>query len=374
MKENHSVINYHDLKVDVELHPEGDLVEYLKSNVLGTPGGVRYKHTQTEEKLKNLGEAYFLLLRKSGRMLGSIGLCCRETVFSDKTFTSWYVRYFAIKAPMKSARLKSDKPMEQSARGLSLLRMTAAPYFHRPGEKLKNIPEGTEKSLIYAYIEKENFQSLQFAVQNDFVTVRQFTTYIFSRFFPRKNKNVFKLQDHEKEEVRRQLMEFYRDHTLYMDQNLFYKDNYLVYKENGAIVAGIQANPDGWEIKNMGGKFGKLLVHVVPYIPLINRVFNPAKLKFVAGDYIFWKPGFEHVLQDMFETSCNLNKTSILMTWSDTGSKLINTIDTHVEQGYIGKAIKRVDADVKVRFIGYESGEIEVFYSNPTFISAFDAT
>jgi hypothetical protein len=374
MKGNHSVINYHDLKVDVEQHPEGELLEYLKSNVLGTPGGVRYKHTQTEEKLKNLGEVYFLLLRKSGRMLGSIGLCNRETLFSDKKFTSWYVRYFAIKAPMKSGKPKPGKQMEQSARGLSMLRMTAAPYFHKPGEKLKNLPEGTEKSLIYAYIEKENFQSLQFAIQNDFVTVRKFSTYIFSRFFPRKNKNVFKLQELEKDEVKGNLMYFYRDHTLYMDQNLFYRDNYLVYKEKGAIVAGMQANPDGWEIKDMGGKFGKFLVHVVSNIPLINRVFNPAKLKFVSGDYIFWKPGFEHVLQDLFETACKMNKTSILMTWSDTGSKLINTIDKQVDQGYIGRAIKRVEADVKVRFIGYEPGESEIFYSNPTFISAFDTT
>ncbi len=75
---------------------------------------------------------------------------------------------------MKSGKPKPGKQMEQSARGLSLLRMTAAPYFQKPGEKLKNIPEGTEKSLIYAYIEKENFQSLQFAIQNDFLTVRKF--------------------------------------------------------------------------------------------------------------------------------------------------------------------------------------------------------
>jgi len=374
MEENHSVINYHDLKVDVEQQPDSDLLEHLKSNVLGTPGGVRYKHTQTEEKLKNLGEVYFLLLRKSGRMLGSIGLCRRETVFSDKMFISWYVRYFAIKAPMKSGKPKPGKQMEQSARGLSLLRMTAAPYLQRPGEKLNNIPEGTEKSLIYAYIEKENYQSLQFAVQNDFVTVRKFTTYIFSRFFPRKNKKVFKIQDTEKEEVRKNLMDFYKDHTLYMEQNLFYREDYLVYKENGVIVAGIQANPDGWEIKDMGDKFGKFLVHIVPYIPLINRVFNPARLRFVAGDYIFWKPGFEHVLQDMFETACKLNRTNILMTWSDTGSKLINAIDAHVDQGYIGKTIKRVEVDVKVRFIGYEPGENEIFFRNPTFISAFDST
>jgi hypothetical protein len=275
---------------------------------------------------------------------------------------------------MKSSKPKQGKLMEQSGRGFSLLRKTAAPYLQRPGENLKNLPAGTEKSLVYAYIEKENFQSVQFAVQNEFETVRKFTTYIFSRFIPHRNANVHKLQNHEKEEVRKLLFEFYSDHTLFMDQNLFYRDNYLVYKQNGAIVAGIQANPDGWEVKDMGGIFGKFLVRVVPYIPIVNRVFNPAKLKFVAGDYIFWKPGYETVLQDLFAASCSINKTRILMTWSDTGSKLIKTFDSYIDQGYIGKMISRVEVDVKVKFNGYEPGENEIFYKNPTFISAFDST
>ncbi len=374
MKQNQSVINYHDLKVDVEQKPGADLIEHLRTNVLGTPGGLRYKHTQTKEKLQSLGESYFLLLRKSGRMLGSVGLCYRQTVFSGKKFSSWYIRYFSIKAPLKSAKPTSGKLMEQSGRGFSLLRKNGAPYLQKPGEYLKNLPEGTEKSLVYAYIEKENFQSVQFAVQNDFETVRNFTTYIFSRFFPVGNKNVFKLESHEKEEVRMLLSEFYNDHTLYMEQNLFYRDNYLVYKQDGKIVAGIQANPDGWEIKDMGGRFGKFFVHVAPYIPIINRVFNPAKMVFVAGDYIFWKPGYEEVLQDLFEASCKLNKTNLLITWSDTESKLIKTLDKQVDQGFIGKTISRVEVDVKIKFNGYEPGEKEVFYRNPAFISAFDTT
>ena len=373
-KPNQSVINYHELKVDVEQLPGPDLIEYLKSNILGTPGGIRYKHTQTHEKLKNLGEAYFLLLRKSGRMLGSIGLCHRQTSFLDQKYTSWYVRYFAIKAPLKAANPKTGKLMEQSGKGGSLLRLAAAPYVNRPGEMLLNLPEGTEKSLIYAYIEKENFQSLQFAVQNDFETVRKFTTYLFSRFFPRKSKNIHRLQEHEREYVRELLKDFYCDHTLYMDQNLFYRDNYLVCRIKGEIVAGMQANPDGWEIKDMGGKSGKFLVSVLPYIPLVNRVFNPSKLKFIAGDYIFWRPGYENVLGQLFETACRINKTRILMTWSDTGSKLIKTFDKHLDQGLIGKSISRVEVDVKVKFIGFAKEEAEVFFRNPAFVSAFDST
>jgi hypothetical protein len=374
MDQNQNIVNYHDLKVDIEQKPGVDLLAHLKSNVLGTPGRLRYRHTQTEEKLQHLGETYFLLLRKGKRMLGSVGLCFRETIFSDKSYTSWYVRYFAIKAPLKSSKPLPDKLMERSGLGLSLIRQAAAPYLQNPGVLLKNLPSGTEKSLVYAYIEKENFQSVQFAVQNDFETVRNFTTYLFSRFLPRKNIHVFKIQEHEKEEVRLQLRDFYRDHTLFTEYYLFYMDNYLVYKENGKIVAGMQANPDMWEVKEIGGAVGKFMIHILPYIPGINRFFNPRKLKFVAADYIFWKPGYENAVSKLFETSCKLNKLTVLMAWSDTGSKLINTFDRHIHQGYIGKMNKRFEVDIKVKFNGYEEGEKDVFFRNPAFVSSFDVT
>ena len=369
-----TIVKYHDLKVDVEQKPGADVLEHLKTSVLGTPGGLRYRHTQTRDKLQSLGETYFLLLRKSGRMLGSVGLCYRNTFFSDKSYVSWYVRYFAIKAPLKSAKPDSGKLLENSGRGLSLLRQTTAPFLHRPGENLKNLPSGSEKSLVYAYIEKANFQSVQFSVQNEFETVRKFTTYIFNRFHPVKNKNVFKMQVNEKEEVRNLLKDFYSDHTLYTDQNLFFRDNYLVLKKDNKIVAGIQANPDMWEIKEMGGKTGKFLVHIVPLIPGINRIFNFRKLKFIAADYLFWKPGCEKDIVKLFETACKINKTSILMVWSDTGSKVIKGLDKSTFQGFLGKMIKRFEVDIKIKFNGYEQKEKEVFYRNPSFISSFDVT
>jgi len=62
------------------------------------------------------------------------------------------------------------------------------------------------------------------------------------------------------------------------------------------------------------------------------------------------------------------------MTWSDTGSKLIAALGKHVEHGFIGKAISRAEVDVKIKFNGYEPGEKEVFYRNPSFISTFDST
>ena len=63
-----------------------------------------------------------------------------------------------------------------------------------------------------------------------------------------------------------------------------------------------------------------------------------------------------------------------MMTWSDTGSRLIVEYDKNIDQGSFGKMITRVEVDVKVKFNGYTPQEKEVFYQNPAFISAFDAT
>jgi hypothetical protein len=374
MNQTPTIVDYHELKVVVEQKPGSDLVDYLSSNVLGTPGGLRYKHTQTEEKLQNLGEGYFLLLRKGGRMLGSVGLCYRETLFSETAYVSWYVRYFAIKAPMKAARPDPEKILENAGKGLSLIRQTVAPYLQNPCEYLKNLPAGTEKSLVYAYIEKDNIQSAQFAVQNNFETIRKLTTYLFSRFIPRKSKNVSFIKEQEKEEVREHLREFYRDHSLYMEQYLFFKDNYLVFKKDGVIRAGMQANPDMWEIQDMNGLFGKFVTHILPNIPVLNRIYNPRKLKFVAADYIFWEPGFEFAVSELFETACKINKRGLLMAWPDSEGKLIHTMNSSIKQGIIGKLNNRVEVDIKVKFNAYTDEEKKVFYKNPSFISSFDLT
>ncbi|MCB9014027.1 MAG: hypothetical protein H6539_08315 [Bacteroidales bacterium] len=374
METDNLVVKHHELKVSVDKEPGGDLLAFLEGTVLGTPGGIRYKHTQTAEKLRNLGKPFFLILRKSEKILGSVGLCSRETNYSDRKFTSWYVRYFAIKAPLKSLKPRKEKLFENSGRGMSLLRKTASPYLERPGELLTGLAEGTEKSLVYAYIEQANFQSVQFANQNGFETVRNFTTFMFSRFLPKRNSHVVRLSKNEEEEVRKKLGHFYKDHTLYMEDNLFYRNDYLVYKTDGKIVAGLQANPDMWIVKDMPGISGKLLVNFLPFIPLFNRIFNARKLKFIAADYIFWEEGYEHILNDLLEGACKMNKTHLLITWSDTGSKVLKTLDSAVDAGMIGRGIKRVEVDVKVKFNGWEQEEKELFYKNPTFISAFDAT
>jgi hypothetical protein len=62
------------------------------------------------------------------------------------------------------------------------------------------------------------------------------------------------------------------------------------------------------------------------------------------------------------------------MTWPDTGSKLLKAYDTYVDQGRLAKLVSRFEVDVKVKFNVYQTEEKEVFYRNPAFISAFDAT
>lgn len=372
--EKRKIVDYHDLRADVESSAGEDLLKHLESNILGTPGGLRYKHTRTREKLENLGEVYFLLLRKGTRMLGSVGLCYRLTRNSGNEYTSWYVRYFAIKAPLKSSRPRAEKLLERSGAGLSLLRKVSAPYLTTPGEKLKNLPAGTEKSLVYAYIENGNFQSNQFALQNGFETIRKLTTFVFSSFFPSTSKNVSQIREEEKEEVRIKLQKFYDDHTLYMEDYLFFKNNYLVFREGNRIVAGMQANPDMWKVVDMKGISGKFLVKVLPFIPGLNRIFNPRRLRFVATDYIFWEPGYEHTLNALFELACAINKLGLLMVWPDTAGILIQTLDKKVHQGLVGKINKRVEVDIKVKFNGYKEEEKMVFYRNPSFISSFDLT
>jgi hypothetical protein len=108
MKEK-SISNYHDLHVVIKTQPDESLISYLKKTILGTPGGLRYKHTAQELKLKYAGETYFMLLFKMTRMLGSVGFCLRETFKASVPEKAWYIRYFSIYAPLRSAGRKKQK-------------------------------------------------------------------------------------------------------------------------------------------------------------------------------------------------------------------------------------------------------------------------
>lgn len=374
MNADNSLFKHQSVKVEVKTSADQQMINHFKSTVLGTPGGLQYKHTTIESKLRNLGKVYFLLLKRYNTLLGTIGLALRDTYVEGEACKSWYIRYFAIRAPLQSKTHFRKNTLKDPARGNRMLMSVGKTYFENP-DLLEN-PDAKEStpSIIYSYTEKENFRTLGFNDQMGLLPVRSFYTLLFSRFRVRAFESVSELKNEDVPEVKSLLTDFYRQYTMFSWQNLFFDHRFLVIKKDGKIVAGLQANPDLWEIHGLGGKNGKFLMKVLPLIPGIRRIFKPGSLKFLAVEGLFYLPGYENCIQLLLETACSKFDTNLIMMWFDAQSQIIADLDKTVDYGFMNKIMKRVEADVRVRFIHFSEEEKEKYRSRPAYISAFDMT
>src|SRR6056297_2535430 len=127
MSEIKTVWEQGSMSTTLETLPPQELIDHIGTTYLGTPGGLQYHHTTGIDKLKNMKTCYFVFLRRSGKMLGSIGYALREAHAGEATYKCWLVRYFAIKAPLRSNKVtrkqRSRRPVKD--RSASLIKVAA---------------------------------------------------------------------------------------------------------------------------------------------------------------------------------------------------------------------------------------------------------
>jgi hypothetical protein len=381
MAEAKEVLKYLKLSVDVEQDPGEEIRQHIRNTLLGTPGKLRYRHTSLETKLPFLGRIYFIVLRKSEKLLGSIAFSLRETILPEKSHDIWYTRYFMIHAPLRDSTFKRErikrsnkKGQKRISRGDSLLKNFIQPYFDDPEKYLNGMEKENQQSLVYAFVERDNLRSWNFTEVVGFETVGRVRTMIFSRYNPKKHSNVTPITAEEKGPHLDRLKKFYRGHTFYTEQNLFYRDNYFVCRENGEIVAGCQANPELWEVVDYPGGISRFLIKFGIYLPFFRRYIEPGYQKFMAVEGLWYKEGYENCIYDLFETAMAQQGLHSLLIWLDERCPLINTFSELGRMGIIGKFFKPALVDLRVIFNNYREEERQVYYDRPAYISCFDMT
>jgi hypothetical protein len=373
------IARYHNLQIKVERDPAQDIIDHLKNTTIGTPGGLLYKLTGVEEKIRLLDTCYFLVLRKSGRLLGTMGFVLRNTYNKNILYSSWHIRYFSIRAPLRTRIHKKKNNHERASSGDylggdSILRVILKEYFDQPNRLISKFSGQNQKTFLYAYIERDNVRSMLFSDQMDFQKVRRFSTILFSRLNPRVHPAVQRIKEEEKSGMLKLLRNFYSGYNMYTEQHLFYNNNYYLLKLDNEIVAGVQANPETWKIIKKPGFPERILFRIMHSIPGILRFFDPDNFKFAAIEGIYYKKGYEKYLLPLFESLCALTKTHFALMWLDTDSPLTMTINKLGHQGFLSKIIKRVEVDVIIKFINFSEQEKESFRNNPVYISCFDVT
>ena len=377
MASSSELLKYLKLSINVEKEPGKDVKELLSNTILGTPGKLRYRHTSFNTKLPFLGRIYFIVLKKSDKLLGCIAFSQRDTFYMENPKISWYVRYFSIRAPLRAKSYKQKKrkrPVKEKPQRDNLLKLTTQKFFDDPTILDDQISKYSGGQLVYAYVEKENIRSWDFTEMIGFDTVGRIHTSLFSRFYPKRDPHVRPPGEGDKKQVLSRLREFYKNHTFYTEQNIFFDNNYLVWKENGEIVAGCQANPEVWKLLEYPGLLNKLFLKVLIRLPILSHRFDPGYLKFIALEGIWFKKGYEKCLLKLFESACAHHNLYLAIIWLDSKSHLYTTIRNIRNLGIIDKLFTSAIGDIRVKFINWKEEDKRYYYEHPAYISCFDMT
>ncbi len=170
------------------------------------------------------------------------------------------------------------------------------------------------------------------------------------------------------------LGEYYKNYSLYSDETAMYEDRYYVLKSGDEIVAGLSAVPTVYDVVDVPGIWGWVLMHLLPWMPWYRRLFHPGEFKFLVFGYPWVKPGHEKDLEKLMESVCAMEKINTALTWVDDRSELYDMYRTELDMGALNRMLNVNPGLVYANFLNISNKEKEFFYDNPAFISGFDFT
>jgi hypothetical protein len=351
--------------ITISKKPDQAILDLLVNTTIGT-NGAKYQHLHTAKKIHTLHKPNYITIRRNNKAFGNMTVCERPLFVKEKEIDSLYVRYFSFASlfQSKGKRIKKDR-QSIFEKYLQALFTTSNMDVQSPEYK---------PSVYWAFIDPENNKSWNMADRFGFETIGYFSTYVFSRFFPKLNTNVSAIKSSEIESTWKELKHFYKDYSNLSRTHLFEDDNYFVYRVNGEIVAGIQVFDIHWRIDALPGKKGKLLVNTLPYIPFLKRIINPKSYKFLATEGLFWKGGHESVVDKLLEAVLAEKKRHSFLMWFDDGDdKLINQFNS-MNVGIMQKMKADNSIEILAKFNNFDPKIKADMVSSKKYISGFDTT
>jgi L-amino acid N-acyltransferase YncA len=327
---------------------DNTILALLRKTIYGTKGP-KYQHTGQELKLQNLKNPIFFILRKQDETIGFYCLSEREIWVNQEKYLGYYGRYLAI-----------DENHQGNGFG-KLLKKKAVEYVES---------NSISPSVLYSYIEENNTRSFNISQKMGFETISTLETVLFSRLYPTADNRVARIDKVELPEILEKLELQYSHTFLRTFENINYQNNYFVLKENGRIVAGLQANPTRWKIVEMGGVGGKILLNVLPHIPILKRLINPEKYDFMAIEGIFMESNSEEYLYPLIEGVLHHFSMSSALFQLDSQSAILNLFKKRGDLGLLNAMKKDLKTNVTIKSINNKSpvphGE--------AYVSSFDFT
>lgn len=338
------------------------VVDLLKNTLIGTEGSL-YQLLDTEFKIHLLDHPHFFYIERNNKALGTITICERNVSLGKTEKQVLYIRYFAFDSAFQGS---GNKARDRNS------------IFDQHWKKIFNTGSLSESeveiksTLFWAYIDPQNFRSFNMNERFGFETIGKFRTIAFSRFHPKFSKDVSVVLTNEKEEVLEMIRNFYREYSFFSDAHLFDQNNFFVLKENGKIVAGIQANPAKFRIVSLPGIGGKIALRIFPKLPLLKKIVNPEENKFLATEGLFWLNGYENQVENLLNGVLYLTKHHSMMIWEDTSVQRIRKLP--LKWGTLQKIKKDNEINIVVKEVNLAAMELDILRNTPKYLSGFDMT
>ena len=334
------------ITVDQEI--DDSVIDLLKATIYGT-SGPKYQHTGQEIKLQNLKNPLFFTLRNQDETIGFYCLCEREIRVNSENYLAYYGRYLTVYESYQGKGYGK------------LLKKIAMEYVEA---------NSISPSILYSYIEENNTRSLTVSQKLGFTSITTLETIIFSRLYPKADNRVSRISEEELPEIIVEL-ELQNAHTIFRTfENINYQNNYFVLKENGKIVAGLQANPTRWKIIEMEGIGGQILLKVLPYIPILKRLINPEKYDFLAIEGIFIALGSEDYLYPLLEGVLHHFSMTSALIELDSKSEMLKLFKEKGNLGLLNSFKKEVKTHVTIKAFNRKT----LIPHGEAYVSSFDFT
>jgi hypothetical protein len=228
-------------------------------------------------------------------------------------------------------------------------------------------------SFFYAYFDAENYRSTELSEILGLSPVGEFDTFSFTRLHPKRNAKVEKLEAVSYPGMAKLIDAYYADYSLYNNMFLFVNDGYFVWRENGEVVAGVQANKCEWELKKMSGVTGFFMLRVLPHLPGLKRYINPKNFEFITFDYLYVKPGHEDKLEKLFTSLLNEYDVTFSLLWQDLKSPLHPVISS-LDKGLLSNFSKVPTGRTMMTLSDINEDQVNQLMSKPVFTCAMDMT
>ena len=370
-----TILNYQGLELRVADHANEGLMNILNHSVQGSERGLRFTFQNIAERIAAYKDQIrFISLYKKNKIIGTVGACYRVSGQGALKYPSTHIRYLAFHSVYQSdiKNRKRKRLLEIRPEPFDSFKPKTLELFSKP--HLLDLPDVFEndKHIMYAFIESMNERAKNLVNQAGFEYIRSFLTVAFSRFNPKSDPRVSKLDQSEKPVVKELLREFYRDYSLFTSEYAFYGDKYYVLKEGDEIVAGVSAIPTANKVYDIPGVWGWVMMKILPQAPYFRRLFSPGVFHFLVFDAIYCKKGKEQLFYSLLESACAAEGFHTGLMWLDDRSELYDKIRTEGRLGALNRMLNAKPGLVYTRFINLTDEEKEKFYDAPAYISGFD--